>query len=180
MRVVIDVQVGPSSQPFPDEIDELLERTLLLRTVGRSKCGELDTARSGRHRAEQILQPAGRFEEREALHVEEHVALRRRWQQPESVFLRRRQQVVSMPAGDSKVGLQRSLVPQSSQCSVADLDRSGIDGCQLAAGGHAGVTQAFDVAAPDVCNEAEVILRLPALLAMLAVTAEAAVRDRIG
>ena len=36
---------------------------------------------------------------------------------------------------------------RSSQCSVADLDRSGIDGCQLAAGRHAGVTQAFDVAA---------------------------------
>src|SRR2546428_13321986 len=119
---MVDVQVGPSSQPFPGETDELLERVLLLRAIGGSKRGEVHTARSGRDRTEQILQPAGRFEERETLHVEEHIALRRRWQQPESVFLGRRQQVVSMQAGDSKICLQGRLVPQAMRRSVADPD----------------------------------------------------------
>ena len=91
-RVVVDVHVRERAPALADEVDELLERAPLTVAVVAPRTARYvtDSVRLPPEHAEQELEPRGRVEERVALHVEEHVARRRRRQEPEPAPILRR------------------------------------------------------------------------------------------
>ena len=113
VRVVVDVQVGVALEPLVHEVDELLERALLLRAVVAPEGVKPRLALVDRDRAEQVLEPV--LVERVALHVEEEVALGGRRQEREAPALLGLEQLVRGRAGAALVELQARLIGEASR-----------------------------------------------------------------
>lgn len=123
-RVVIDMQVGPLLETRAQEVDELLERSLLLGTVQTLERAESQLALVDGREAEQIFEPSFGREVRIAFHVEEDISRRSRREQSKAGALVNGQQVESMRASAAVLCLQRRLMAQPFKRDCPDSNSS--------------------------------------------------------
>ena len=179
--VVVDVEVVEAPAPLADEVDELLQRELLLGAVAAPDRGELGLAAVlNRDQAEEVLQPAA-VEERVALHVEEDVPRGGTREAGEAAGLLRLQQEVVVLAALADCKLEGRLLVKALQHGEVDAPHDKVLGAaERGKGVDPGAAQQLPLAATDVGDEAEVVVGDAAPVAVGAPAAEPAVIDRLG
>ena len=177
--VVVDVQARVVATPFGQVVHELLEGLPLGRPVGREAVVERPRDVDP---PEEVLQTAV-LGVREALHVEEDVAVVRRGQEVETVTWHRRQPRVRHPPLFPAVDLLPGLPLEPIEHAAADRHgggrRLGRQRRQPRHRRHPGRLEPLDLLTADAGHEGEVVVPSTAVVAVPLPRAEGAVLDRV-